>query len=121
MLATMHNRRRKPTCASRLLDAGVARVGSRGRTSANEGAALADSEIEVNGGIVVYELLGPADGEVVVLTPGGRFSKDYGGVHELADALVAGGKRVLLWDRPNCGKSDIQLYGPSDSHMRAET
>ncbi len=82
---------------------------------------MPDKEIEVNGGIVVYELIGPEDGEVVTLTPGGRFSKDYGGVHELAYALAEGGKRVLLWDRPNCGKSDIQLYGRSESHMRAET
>jgi pimeloyl-ACP methyl ester carboxylesterase len=82
---------------------------------------MADSEIEVNGGIVVYEFIGPEDGEVVVVTPGGRFSKDYGGVHELANALAKGGKRVLLWDRPNCGKSDVQVYGRSESHMRAET
>jgi 2-hydroxy-6-oxonona-2,4-dienedioate hydrolase len=82
---------------------------------------VADAEIEVNGGIVVYELVGPEEGEVVVLTPGGRFSKDQGGVHELAHALAEGGKRVLLWDRPNCGKSDIQLFGKSESHMRAET
>lgn len=79
------------------------------------------AEIEIKGGTVVYEFVGPEDGEVVVLTPGGRFSMDYGGVHELADALVAGGKRVLLWDRPNCGRSDIQIYGQSESHMRAET
>jgi 2-hydroxy-6-oxonona-2,4-dienedioate hydrolase len=82
---------------------------------------MAEAEIEINGGLVVYELVGPDDGEVVVLTPGGRFSKDYGGVHELAYALADGGKRVLLWDRPNCGRSDIQLYGKSESHMRAET
>ncbi|MFI5045701.1 MAG: alpha/beta fold hydrolase [Acidimicrobiia bacterium] len=82
---------------------------------------MADSEIEVNGGIVVYEFVGPDDGEVVVITPGGRFSKDFGGVHELAFALAEGGKRVLLWDRPNCGRSDVQLYGRSESHMRAET
>jgi pimeloyl-ACP methyl ester carboxylesterase len=80
-----------------------------------------EGEIEVNGGIVVYELIGPENGEVVVVTPGGRFSKDYGGVHELADALAEGGKRVLLWDRPNCGRSDVQVYGRSESHMRAET
>jgi pimeloyl-ACP methyl ester carboxylesterase len=79
------------------------------------------AEIEINGGVVVYEFVGPEDGEVVVLTPGGRFSKDYGGVHELANALAAGGKRVLLWDRPNCGRSDIQIRGESESHMRAET
>jgi pimeloyl-ACP methyl ester carboxylesterase len=28
---------------------------------------------------------------------------------------------VLLWDRPNCGKSDLQFYGHSESHMRADT
>jgi pimeloyl-ACP methyl ester carboxylesterase len=82
---------------------------------------MPDSEIEINGGIVVYELLGPEDGEVAVITPGGRFSKEFGGIHELADALVEGGMRVLLWDRPNCGRSDVQLYGRSESHMRAET
>lgn len=79
------------------------------------------AEVEVNGGIVVYEWVGPDDGEPVVLTPGGRFSKDYGGVHELAEGLAAGGKRVLLWDRPNCGASDIQLFGQSESHMRSAT
>ncbi len=82
---------------------------------------MADALIEINGGLVAYELVGPDDGETVVVTPGGRFSKDAGGVHELANALAAGGKRVLLWDRPNCGKSDIQLFGRSESHMRAET
>jgi 2-hydroxy-6-oxonona-2,4-dienedioate hydrolase len=82
---------------------------------------MADSEIEINGGIVVYEFVGPEGGEVVVITPGGRFSKDFGGVHELAHALADGGKRVLLWDRPNCGRSDVQLYGRSESHMRADT
>lgn len=79
------------------------------------------AEIEINGGRVVYEFVGPEDGEVVVLTPGGRFSKDFPGVRPLAEALAEGGKRVLLWDRPNCGASDIQLYGRSESHMRAET
>ena len=34
---------------------------------------------------------------------------------------MKGGYRVLLWDRPNCGKSDVQFYGQSESHMRAET
>src|SRR6202041_2569831 len=43
------------------------------------------------------------------------------GLRPLAEALVAGGYRVLLWDRPNCGASDVQFYGQSESHMRAET
>src|ERR1700722_7899316 len=82
---------------------------------------MAEAEIEINGGMVVYEFVGPEDGEVVVVTPGGRFSKDFGGVHELAYALADGGKRVFLWDRPNCGRSDVQVYGRSESHMRADT
>jgi 2-hydroxy-6-oxonona-2,4-dienedioate hydrolase len=78
------------------------------------------SSIEVNGGNVVYEILGES-GDLIVLTPGGRFSKDIPGLRPLAEALVDGGYRVLLWDRPNCGKSDVQFYGQSESHMRAET
>ena len=79
-----------------------------------------EQSIEINGGNVVYEILGET-GEFIALTPGGRFSKDIPGLRPLAEALVAGGYRVLLWDRPNCGKSDVQFYGQSESHMRAET
>ena len=79
------------------------------------------SSMEIHGGEVVYELLGPADGQPIVLTPGGRFSKDVPGLRPLAEALAEGGLRVLLWDRPNCGASDVQFYGRSESHMRAET
>jgi 2-hydroxy-6-oxonona-2,4-dienedioate hydrolase len=78
-------------------------------------------QLDVNGGLVAYELIGPEDGEVCVVTPGGRFSKDYHGVRPFAETLAEGGKRVLIWDRPNCGSSDVQLYGQSESHMRAET
>jgi len=81
---------------------------------------LPNKNIEINGGNVVYEILGK-DGEFIVLTPGGRFSKDIPGLKPLAKKLVEGGYRVLLWDRPNCGKSDVQFYGQSESHMRAET
>src|SRR4029453_6130850 len=75
---------------------------------------------EYKGGNVVYEILGN-EGDFIVLTPGGRFSKDIPGFRPLAQALVDGGYRVVLWDRPNCGKSDVQFYGQSESHMRAET
>ncbi|MBF6170015.1 alpha/beta fold hydrolase [Nocardia blacklockiae] len=76
--------------------------------------------VAVNGGEVGYEILG-ATGELVVLTPGGRFGMDVPGLRPLAEAIVAGGYRVLLWDRPNCGASDVQFYGQTESHMRAET
>lgn len=84
------------------------------------GARLTVEQIKINGGNVVYEILGDT-GDFIALTPGGRFSKDIPGLRPLAEALVAGGYRVLLWDRPNCGASDVQFYGYSESHMRAET
>ncbi|SEH72195.1 Pimeloyl-ACP methyl ester carboxylesterase [Mycolicibacterium rutilum] len=91
-------------------------------TSERTGPVLAPGEkiFEYNGGRVVYEILGDK-GNFIALTPGGRFSKDIPGLRPLAEALVDGGYRVLLWDRPNCGKSDVQFYGKSESHMRAET
>ncbi|WP_396905566.1 alpha/beta fold hydrolase [Mycolicibacterium phlei] len=91
-------------------------------TTENTGPKLRRGEkvVEINGGNVVYEILGK-EGDFIALTPGGRFSKDIEGLRPLAQKLVKGGFRVLLWDRPNCGKSDVQFYGQSESHMRAET
>lgn len=73
----------------------------------------------IRGGEVHYEILGDS-GPLIVLTPGGRFSIEIPGLRPLADALVAGGHRVLLWDRPNCGRSEVAFWGPTESHMRAE-
>lgn len=81
---------------------------------------MPSTQIEVNGGNVVYEILG-SEGDFIAVTPGGRFGKDVPGLRPLAEALVVGGYRVLLWDRPNCGASDVQFYGHTESHMRAET
>lgn len=91
-------------------------------TEASAGPFLTRGEktLEINGGKVVYEIIGK-EGEFIALTPGGRYSKDIPGLRPLAEKLVDGGYRVLLWDRPNCGKSDVQFYGQSESHMRAET
>jgi 2-hydroxy-6-oxonona-2,4-dienedioate hydrolase len=77
--------------------------------------------VEINGGRVAYEFLGESDADLVVLTPGGRFGKDVPGLRPLALALVDRGHRVLLWDRPNCGGSDVQFFGETESHMRAAT
>lgn len=76
--------------------------------------------VVINDGHVVYDILGDT-GELIVLTPGGRFGMDIPGLRPLAEALVAGGHRVLLWDRPNCGASDVQFFGRTESHMRADT
>jgi pimeloyl-ACP methyl ester carboxylesterase len=74
--------------------------------------------IEISGIEIDYELLGEAGRPAVALTPGGRFPKDTPGLPELAAALVAGGKRVLLWDRPNCGASDLCFDGENESELQ---
>ena len=73
--------------------------------------------IEINGGQIVYELIG--EGDPLVLTPGGRFSMEFPGVRPLAEKL-AEQYRVLLWDRPNTGKSDVKFTGESESQMHAD-
>ena len=51
---------------------------------------------------------------------GGRFSKDYEGVRELAQAIADRGHHVVVWDRPNCGESDVCFAGSSESAMQAD-
>ncbi|HEY9544669.1 MAG TPA: alpha/beta hydrolase [Solimonas sp.] len=77
------------------------------------------ARIAIDGINIEYELLGAAGAPAIALTPGGRFAKDSVGLPELAQALVAGGRRVLLWDRPNCGASDISFDGDSESALQA--
>jgi pimeloyl-ACP methyl ester carboxylesterase len=74
--------------------------------------------VEIEGTRISYEIVGR--GSPWVLTPGGRFSKDTPGLRELARALAAQGKQVLIWDRPNTGASDVCFTGPSESDMQAD-
>jgi pimeloyl-ACP methyl ester carboxylesterase len=73
---------------------------------------------QINGLAIAYEVIG--DGEPWVITPGGRFSKDSPGVRELAQALAGAGKRVLIWDRPNTGASEVCFEGDSESAMQSD-
>lgn len=73
---------------------------------------------EIDGIGIDYELIGT--GRAVSITPGGRFSKDDPGVRELAQALAAGGLSALIWDRPNCGASDLAFRGNSESELNAD-
>ena len=72
----------------------------------------------VDGLTLAYETIG--EGRPWVITPGGRFTKDEPGVRQLAEALAAQGNRVLIWDRPNCGESDVCFEGSSESAMQAD-
>jgi pimeloyl-ACP methyl ester carboxylesterase len=74
--------------------------------------------INLSGTQIAYELFGPAGAQCVAITPGGRFGMDSPGIRELGQALTEGGRRVLLWDRPNCGSSDICLEGASESDLQ---
>jgi pimeloyl-ACP methyl ester carboxylesterase len=65
-----------------------------------------------------YEVIG--EGRPWAITPGGRFSKDSPGVRKLAEDLADRGNRVLIWDRPNCGASDVCFEGDSESAMQAD-
>jgi len=74
---------------------------------------------EIDGTLLAYDIVG-GDGPAWVLTPGGRFSKDVPGIRELGETLAAHGQRVLIWDRPNCGASDVCFEGTSESQMQAD-
>ena len=74
----------------------------------------------INGLSLAYEVIGDDGGRPWVITPGGRFTKDEPGVRELAGALAEHGNTVLIWDRPNCGESDVCFEGSSESAMQAD-
>ncbi|MDE2595749.1 MAG: alpha/beta hydrolase [Sphingomonadales bacterium] len=78
------------------------------------------ARIAVDGLELDYELIGPEHGRPLVLTPGGRYPRDTAGVPELGALLADAGYRVLLWDRPGCGASDIAFTAPSESVMNCE-
>ena len=74
----------------------------------------------VNGLDIAYEIVGDGD-ETWTITPGGRFTMESPGVRELADALAAAGKKALIWDRPNVGRSSICFEGDTESGMQGDT
>ena len=75
--------------------------------------------VEIEGRRVYYEILGNDNGVPIAITPGGRFSMRFPGYRELAEAL-APEMKVLIWDRPNCGESDLNFTGDSESAMQAD-
>jgi pimeloyl-ACP methyl ester carboxylesterase len=78
------------------------------------------ARIAVDGLELDYELIGDEGAPPLVLTPGGRYPRDTAGVPELGRIFADNGYRVLLWDRPGCGASDIAFTAPSESVMNAD-
>ena len=74
---------------------------------------------DVDGVSIAYEVIGQG-GQPWAITPGGRFSKDYPGVRQMAEALAEQGRQVVIWDRPNCGASDVSFGGASESDVQAD-
>jgi pimeloyl-ACP methyl ester carboxylesterase len=73
---------------------------------------------DVDGLDIAYDVIG--EGQPWVITPGGRFSKDFGGIREMAEALAAEGRQVVIHDRVNCGESSVAFRGRSESELQAE-
>jgi pimeloyl-ACP methyl ester carboxylesterase len=75
---------------------------------------------KVDGLTLAYEVIGDGTGRPWSITPGGRFTKESPGVRQMAEVLAGEGHRVLIWDRPNCGESDVCFEGSSESAMQAD-
>jgi pimeloyl-ACP methyl ester carboxylesterase len=73
---------------------------------------------ELDGLEIAYEVIGK--GRPWIITPGGRFHKEFGGIPEMARALADRGNQVITWDRPNCGASSVAFRGRSESEVQAE-
>ncbi len=67
---------------------------------------------------IAYEVIG--EGRPWVITPGGRFSKDYGGIRQMAEAFAERGQKALIHDRINCGASSVAFGGPSESVLQSD-
>ena len=76
--------------------------------------------IDVNGIGIGYEVIGSGSKNAII-TPGGRFSKDTPGVRDLAEALAQHDYKTVIWDRPNCGESDVSFEGETESILNADT
>ena len=70
----------------------------------------------VDGLRIAYELIGEGE-HTFGITAGGRYSKDTPGMHELGAELAKAGYRTLIWDRPNCGESDMCFDAENESKM----
>lgn len=75
--------------------------------------------IDINGIGIAYDIIGEGD-KTVAITAGGRFSKDTPGLRELAGHLADAGFKALIWDRVNCGESDVNFDGETESLMNAD-
>jgi pimeloyl-ACP methyl ester carboxylesterase len=67
----------------------------------------------VRGIHINYKILGER-GPWVALSPGGR--RDISGIEPLARPLAAAGHRVVIFDRRNCGASEVVIEGDNSEY-----
>jgi pimeloyl-ACP methyl ester carboxylesterase len=67
----------------------------------------------VRGVNINYRVIGN-EGPWVALSPGGR--RDLGGVEPLARRVADAGHRVVIFDRRNCGASDVVIAGEDSEY-----
>ncbi|HKR87644.1 MAG TPA: alpha/beta hydrolase [Phenylobacterium sp.] len=75
------------------------------------------ARVDIEGVGIEYEVIG--EGPPAVITAGGRFSKSAPGIRELAEILADGGLSAIVWDRPNCGASDLCFQGETEARLNA--
>ena len=78
------------------------------------------ARIDVNGLSIGYEIIGNGS-KTAIITPGGRFPKETPGVRDLAENLAKHDYKTVIWDRPNCGESDVCFDGETESILNADT
>jgi pimeloyl-ACP methyl ester carboxylesterase len=78
------------------------------------------ARIDVNGLSIGYEIIGNGS-KTAIITPGGRFPKETPGIRDLAENLAKQDYRTVIWDRPNCGESDVCFDGETESILNADT
>ena len=75
--------------------------------------------VDVNGIEIAYEIIGEGK-RPAIITAGGRFPKETPGLRELALKLAEHDFRTVIWDRPNCGESDLCFSAATESDMNAD-
>src|SRR6185436_16217501 len=68
---------------------------------------------KIRGVNINYQILGDS-GPWVALSPGGR--RDMSGIETQAKALAALGHRIAIFDRRNCGASDVVIDGAESEY-----
>lgn len=77
------------------------------------------AKAKINGINIGFDVIGHGS-RPWILTPGGRYARDIPGLKELAEGIAQHDASVVIWDRPNCGESDVHFEGDTESDLNAD-